>query len=183
MALDFPRNPTAGQTYAYGGKTWSWNGTIWAPVTNPSLGLPAKTVLMRLTSALRTPSGVSAAVPWSDSVNAEAAGVWSSATPTRIMLPNGFSKIRLTYQIGFAPNGNGERYVALGQNGSGLSLYGGAQARFNANTTGNRTDVNAITGILTPGAGTYYEVFTYQNSGADVDLAAPNLCWTQVELW
>lgn len=34
MALDFPRNPTNGQTYAYGGKTWQWTGTIWAPVSN-----------------------------------------------------------------------------------------------------------------------------------------------------
>jgi hypothetical protein len=29
MAINFPDNPTSGQTYTYNGITWSWNGTAW----------------------------------------------------------------------------------------------------------------------------------------------------------
>lgn len=28
--LDFPSNPTVGQTYSFNGRTWTWNGTGWA---------------------------------------------------------------------------------------------------------------------------------------------------------
>lgn len=33
MALDFPSSPTLNQTYTYGGRTWTWNGTGWAATT------------------------------------------------------------------------------------------------------------------------------------------------------
>jgi len=29
MPLDFPSGPTIGQTYTYGGRTWSWDGASW----------------------------------------------------------------------------------------------------------------------------------------------------------
>ena len=29
MAINFPNNPTSGQTYTYNSITWSWNGTAW----------------------------------------------------------------------------------------------------------------------------------------------------------
>jgi len=29
MAINFPINPTVGQTVTSGGKTWSWSGTSW----------------------------------------------------------------------------------------------------------------------------------------------------------
>lgn len=32
MALNFPSNPTAGDTYTYGGRIWEWNGAAWDAV-------------------------------------------------------------------------------------------------------------------------------------------------------
>lgn len=61
MALDFPQNPTVGQTYSYGGKSWSWSGSIWAPVTAPINAWDAlKTPAISsgaLTLDLATPAG------------------------------------------------------------------------------------------------------------------------------
>jgi hypothetical protein len=37
VALDFPQSPAVGQSYTYGGKTWQWSGSIWAPVTTPAV--------------------------------------------------------------------------------------------------------------------------------------------------
>lgn len=34
MAADFPTSPTLNQTYTFGGRTWTWNGTGWALVAN-----------------------------------------------------------------------------------------------------------------------------------------------------
>ena len=30
MAIDFPNSPTQGDTYTVGGRSWTWNGTVWA---------------------------------------------------------------------------------------------------------------------------------------------------------
>lgn len=29
-AIDFPNSPTVGETFSASGKTWTWNGSIWA---------------------------------------------------------------------------------------------------------------------------------------------------------
>jgi len=31
MPIQFPSNPTNGQTYTSGGRTWTYNGKIWYP--------------------------------------------------------------------------------------------------------------------------------------------------------
>lgn len=31
MPLDFPAAPTINDTYTYGGRTWTWDGTSWVP--------------------------------------------------------------------------------------------------------------------------------------------------------
>lgn len=33
MPIDFPTNPTLNQTYTFGSRTWSWNGSAWDNVT------------------------------------------------------------------------------------------------------------------------------------------------------
>ena len=38
MAINFPTNPTIGQTYTYGGITWTWNGTGWDKTTGSGSG-------------------------------------------------------------------------------------------------------------------------------------------------
>lgn len=37
MAINFPTNPTNGQTYTYGGITWTWNGTAWDKTSSGSI--------------------------------------------------------------------------------------------------------------------------------------------------
>ena len=34
MAIDFPNSPTTGDTYTAGGRTWQWDGTVWASYGN-----------------------------------------------------------------------------------------------------------------------------------------------------
>jgi hypothetical protein len=34
MAIDFPNSPTTGDTYTAGGRTWQWDGTVWAAYGN-----------------------------------------------------------------------------------------------------------------------------------------------------
>ena len=33
MPIDFPTSPTLNQTYTFGGRTWSWNGSAWDNIT------------------------------------------------------------------------------------------------------------------------------------------------------
>ena len=38
MPIDFPAGPTVGQTYAYSGQTYQWNGTSWRLVRTSAVG-------------------------------------------------------------------------------------------------------------------------------------------------
>lgn len=37
MAMDFPSNPTVGDTYSQGSKTWEWDGSVWASVVSTAI--------------------------------------------------------------------------------------------------------------------------------------------------
>ena len=47
MAINFPTAPTLAQSYTFGNKTWSWNGTGWV------LASPVPTVLLHNKHTLR----------------------------------------------------------------------------------------------------------------------------------
>ena len=64
MALDFPASPTLNQTYTYGTKTWTWNGTVWQQNINPLSGtvtVGTVTTGAAGSSAIVTNSGTSTA--------------------------------------------------------------------------------------------------------------------------
>lgn len=63
MSVSFPPNPSPGDTYTYGGKTWRWSGVSWVAVTVPS---PASSPVY--VSVSPPPSPVEGAL-WYDSVN------------------------------------------------------------------------------------------------------------------
>lgn len=39
MPIDFPTSPTTGQTYAFGDRTWKYNGSAWDSITSSTSGL------------------------------------------------------------------------------------------------------------------------------------------------
>jgi hypothetical protein len=64
MALDFPATPTLNQTYTYGTKTWTWNGTVWQQNINPlsgTIAIGTVTTGAAGSSAIVTNSGTSTA--------------------------------------------------------------------------------------------------------------------------
>ena len=40
MALNFPSNPSVGDTYSVNGETWQWNGHCWTAIGEPSTYSP-----------------------------------------------------------------------------------------------------------------------------------------------
>lgn len=64
MAADFPTSPTLNQTYTFGGRTWKWNGTGWALVTNSIDSLTVTgDITMTGTGAIKVASGTTAQRP------------------------------------------------------------------------------------------------------------------------
>ena len=61
MAINFPSNPTSGQTYTYNGISWSWNGSAWTKVignyVNFLNGLTGGVTLAQGSNITLTPSG------------------------------------------------------------------------------------------------------------------------------
>jgi len=61
MAINFPDNPTSGQTYTYNGISWSWNGSAWTKTignyVNFLNGLTGGVTLAQGSNITLTPSG------------------------------------------------------------------------------------------------------------------------------
>lgn len=56
MAADFPSSPTLNQTYTFGGRTWSWNGTGWQLVANSTTTLTLTDGLVVAAASASAPS-------------------------------------------------------------------------------------------------------------------------------
>lgn len=155
------------------------DGTTWT-VVGGKQRRASKAAVVQVDTAKAINSGTVTALNFDATSDAE---VWASGNPSRITIPSGYTRARFTAQVGFASNATGERYVTLLKNGGPSSFVRSFQARFNANTASNRTDVNVVSAVLTVTPGDYFQIGCYQNSGGALNIDAPNLSWAQVELW
>jgi len=108
-------------------------------------------------------------------------------TPTRITIPAGTTRIRLTGQIVWENNGSSFRRLEVRKNGVNngaidddmgtmfTQVYTSA-----ANATVPRLGVGFDTGIIRVDTADFFEVFVFQNSGLVLDMISQQ-CWFQIE--
>ena len=105
----------------------------------------------------------------------------TSTNNERLSVPSGVTKVRLSYNIQWAPNSTGERQVFIRKNGSDTVYDGRNNQNLDSATAGN-TSMNGHTAIITVVGGTdYFAVRVLQTSGGNLDVLEPN-GWFAMEI-
>lgn len=128
-------------------------------------GLKFRGALLRLTADESIPSGTRTVINW-DSPIYDTSNFWSAGNPSRLTVPIGVSKVRLTTFICWQSNNNGERSVNIYKN-EDPAWFGRAADRRAA--SGN-SETNISTAVVDVAAGDYFEVRVLQNSGVALNV-------------
>ncbi len=145
-----------------------WDGIddhITATATDNVHGLKARGALLRLTANKSVPSGARTVIDW-DSPIYDTSNFWSADNPSRLTVPQGVSKVRLTTFISWQSNNDGERTVHI-------SIYGVTQwlgMAADRRAASGYSETTISTPVVEVIAGDYFEVIVTQNSGVTLDV-------------
>lgn len=162
----------AGATGAEGpigatGPTGPAGDTGAAGPTGPA-GAPASAqgALVQLTTASTQSiaDAADATVSW-DLFYYDDLGFWSGGAPTRLTIPAGVSRVRLSAGIRWTPNTVGNRKIRIRGNPAG-AFEANAIWAASEHPTGASGDDTIVTGIIPVAEGDYFEVVVTQNSTA-----------------
>jgi hypothetical protein len=106
-------------------------------------------------------------------------GIWNVGAPTRLTVPTGVTKIRMTAQILWEGTGNGETRTTVAKNGA--MAYIGMPRTRDTSTTSAISVQNIISPILTVIAGDYFELDAWQTKGS-IDVISSPQTWLAMEI-
>lgn len=123
----------------------------------PTSGYP---VICRL--SITTPATASATYPkivvWDTSL-VDDAGIWSAGTPSRMTIPAGVTRCRLSYSIGFTSSSTARSFSIYPTLNGSTSPLGDGLLRLRMGSTGSTANwFNAVTGIRPCTPGDYFEI-------------------------
>src|SRR5690349_15711102 len=99
--------------------------------------------------------------------------------PTRLLVPERVSYVRLTAQAVWRSNPNGMRQVVIKKTGS---FFNGCGASNQPAVGGTTTDQQTSTAIIPVSPGDYFEVEAYQTSGETLPVLSATGTWFNVEV-
>lgn len=162
---------------------WAQNGvySVGSPSITDLLGITLHDPTWRgarvsLTGAESINDVSATAVPW-DQADVDTDTVWAGGNPTRLTVPAGVTRVRLSANVAWASNSTGVRLVQFKKNGSIVS--GMPSHRHDANTS---SESGLVSSIITVVAGDYFEMEVYQSSTAALDLTASAVTWFDMEI-
>lgn len=110
---------------------------------------------------------------WTDASYDEG-GWWSAGSRTRLVVPAGVSRVRLSGYIRFSGAAGGMRSVGVFKNGrhntGGVRVAGLSDVTMPSNGASAPTGVALTSGVIAVQPGDWFELFTYQDSGGAVGL-------------
>lgn len=146
-------------------------------------GLAFKGAMAKLSATQSIPNATVTVISWG-ATEYDTSGFWSAASPTRLTVPSGVSKVRVKGSTSFASiTDDTPRYVSFRKNGTG-SFAGNAQLYFrNVSDFGYRLSrAVAETAVLNVAAGDYFEMVVSQNSSAALDFLNDSFAWFALEV-
>lgn len=135
-------------------------------------------VLVALSSNAVIANAVETMITWPAPIYDDA-GFWGVGAPTRLTVPVGVSRLRITCQTTWDAQATGDRKLRVLKNGS-IEGNGLPAMRLSGAGAADVTILNASAGIVPVTPGDYIQLAVYQDRGANLDLRAVNT-WMHVE--
>ncbi len=118
------------------------------------------------------------ALTWSDVVY-DTDNIHDIGSPTRLTIPSGISKIKITGCVAFRENTSGRRVAFIYKNGDGS--YNGRASVTVVPVAGTATVFQVSSPVLTVVAGDYFEIMAQQTSGQDIHVTDWYNIWVAIE--
>lgn len=106
-------------------------------------------------------------------------GIFSVGAPTRLTVPTGVTRVRLSASVGWALNATGQRMVSLLKNGS---IPEGSLAQNAPGLASLMSAVSSSSGSLAVTAGDYFELRVAQTSGGSLNALETERTWFEMEI-
>lgn len=146
-------------------KRGAWTSEVDNGSNNSIVNLLAgKGALAKLNTDASTSNNSEADVSW-DSVGYDDFAIWSGSNPTRLTVPAGVKRVRLTAAVRWNSNSNGRRTVKIKQNG-------GAVWAADDRSSPDTGDCAVATPVLSVSPGNYFYVAVTQTSGGSLSVRA-----------
>lgn len=131
------------------------------------------------------PHATALAVPWSPEY--DDIGVSDPGKRSRICIPSGISRIRMSCGIVFSSHDDtARRQIYSRKNGGEYPLGYLSHTMTGGYNNGSSVSFSAQSGLLDVRAGDFFEIVAIQNSGVTLSLSgtgSANACWLLVEDW
>jgi hypothetical protein len=145
-----------------------------------------RTVMAGVNSSLYLDSGspqtysnnTEAAVTWSGERYSGGFGIWNASTPTRINVPSGARRVRVSAGTSWDASGDGQ-FVARIRSNSGTNWAKDNRYGTASNGSGSAT---LITPIIDVGSITYFELYLIQVTGSNLNLFGTNATYLTLEV-
>ena len=154
-----------------------YSGTAWAVERATMMSALVK----RTTAQTLATSGTAAAASFDAAVREDVGTMWDVSQPTRLVVPAGYTKARVSAGVSWAANATGSRKVTLLKNGAAFDGAPSHQSNANA-VSGETTDQSIVSGIVAVAANDYFEVQLRHTAGASLDTVA-QLLWAGLEVF
>lgn len=119
-----------------------------------------------------------AAVTWSGERYSGGFGIWNAGTPTRINVPSGARRVRVSAGTSWDASSDGQ-FVARIRSNSGTNWAKDNRYGTTSNGSGSAT---LITPIIDVGSTTYFELYLIQVTGSSLDLFGANATYLTLEV-
>lgn len=188
--IDFNRNNILGTTKLGNNTTGIVNseGEIWFDNNDKNIklhdGYRVKTLrkngsgLLKLGSNQLITNNVTATLSWGLKPF-DTDGFWSNSTPTKLIIPNGVKKVKITSCIMWDVNGTGIRTLDIIKNGASFDGR-------STDTISAIASVNIYNHISTPpievNTGDYFEIRASHNCGSDLNVISGERTWVSIEV-
>lgn len=146
--------------------------------TNPSVvpsSNPWRGATVKRTSDLPVSNLVETPIPW-QATTEDTDSIWSAGNPTRLTVPAGVTRVRLSGSIQYEASTSGVRFLLISKNGS--DFEGRVRDVIGSSgTTGIALGMSASTADVAVSPGDYFELRAYHNGSSSLDLISGTALW------
>ena len=135
-----------------------------------------KGVLLRKTTPQSIANNTMTTLTWEQAIY-DSNNLFSFATPTRITIPTGVSKVRLSGSVWWGSVNVGNRHLRIMKNGAGFLGYG-----YVLSPAITASPNQVFTAVVDVSQGDYFELEVSQNSGGSLLVDSADITWFNLEV-